>query len=68
MLTGLLAPSQGSATVFGHDIRTDLPAVRSLMGVCPQHDVLFDSLTAAEVSVCGVCVGGAVLASLTMCP
>ena len=32
----------------GHDIRTDMASVYSLMGVCPQHDLLWPQLTAAE--------------------
>ena len=32
----------------GHDIRRDMASVYSLMGVCPQHDLLWPQLTAAE--------------------
>ena len=38
----------GTAVVEGHDIRTDMASVYSLMGVCPQHDLLWPQLTAAE--------------------
>lgn len=38
----------GTAIVEGHDIRKDMDAVYSLMGVCPQHDLLWNQLTAAE--------------------
>ncbi len=48
MLVGLLPPSGGSAHVGGHDIRSDMGPVYALMGVCPQHDLLWDSLTGAE--------------------
>ena len=48
MLTGLYRASKGNATVFGEDIFEDVDAVRKLMGVCPQHDVLFDLLTPYE--------------------
>jgi len=34
--------------VEGHDIRRDMASVYSLMGVCPQHDLLWPQLTAAE--------------------
>jgi len=34
--------------VEGHDIRQDMASVYSLMGVCPQHDLLWPQLTAAE--------------------
>jgi len=36
MLTGLLSPTSGSATVSGHDLFADMEAVRQSMGVCPQ--------------------------------
>lgn len=45
MLTGLLEPTEGHAEVFGMDIFQDMSEVRKIMGVCPQHDVLFDFLT-----------------------
>ena len=32
----------------GHDIRRDMGAVYGLMGVCPQHDLLWEQLTARE--------------------
>ena len=60
IIMGMLKPSSGSIVVDGHilpgsdgvgqrdmDLRT-LSEVQKLMGVCPQHDVLFDSLTAWE--------------------
>ena len=43
-----MTPSGGTATVNGYDIRTDMSHVRSSMGLCPQHDVLFDILTVKE--------------------
>ena len=48
MLTGLFRASYGTANVFGRDILEDKDEVRKLMGVCPQHDVLFDLLTPEE--------------------
>ncbi|XP_070199001.1 phospholipid-transporting ATPase ABCA3-like isoform X2 [Littorina saxatilis] len=45
MLTGFLPPTAGTAYVHGMDIRTDMPAIRQSLGLCPQHDVLFGSLT-----------------------
>jgi hypothetical protein len=32
----------------GFDIRYDMAAIYSLMGVCPQHDLLWEQLTARE--------------------
>jgi ATP-binding cassette subfamily A (ABC1) protein 3 len=48
MLTGLLAPDKGKASVFGIDMFSDKEELRKTLGVCPQHDVLFDYLTAEE--------------------
>lgn len=45
MLTGLLQPTEGRAEVFGIDIFNNMSEVRKMLGVCPQHDVLFDYLT-----------------------
>lgn len=39
----------GSATVYGYNIfGDDIEDVRRFMGVCPQHDILFDLLTPLE--------------------
>lgn len=48
MLTGLLPPSSGDATVFGHSITTEMNEIRKVMGVCPQHDILWKQLTGEE--------------------
>ncbi|XP_052767410.1 phospholipid-transporting ATPase ABCA3-like isoform X2 [Mya arenaria] len=48
MLTGLIPTTSGTARVNGFDIREDIASVRSSLGLCPQHDVLFDSLTVEE--------------------
>ena len=48
MLTGLFQASEGSAEVFGVDVFEETEEVRKFMGVCPQHDVLFELLTPKE--------------------
>ncbi|XP_053391292.1 phospholipid-transporting ATPase ABCA3-like [Mercenaria mercenaria] len=48
MLTGFIPPSSGTARVNGYDIRKDISSVRNSLGLCPQHDVLFDTLTVEE--------------------
>ena len=48
MMTGLLAPSGGTAVICGHDIRYELQQVQSLTGYCPQFNILWDELTARE--------------------
>ncbi|XP_059725846.1 phospholipid-transporting ATPase ABCA7 isoform X1 [Haemorhous mexicanus] len=48
ILTGLLPPTSGTAYVLGRDIRSDIDSIRKSMGMCPQHNVLFDILTVEE--------------------
>ncbi|XP_058130691.1 phospholipid-transporting ATPase ABCA1-like [Anopheles ziemanni] len=48
MLTGMKRPSAGTAIICGHDIRTDMKRVRTSLGYCPQHNILFDELTVRE--------------------
>uniref|UniRef100_A0A672M6Q8 P-type phospholipid transporter n=1 Tax=Sinocyclocheilus grahami TaxID=75366 RepID=A0A672M6Q8_SINGR len=48
ILTGLFPPSAGTIYVKGMDIRTDMDLIRRTLGVCPQHNVLFDILTVEE--------------------
>ncbi|KAG9470406.1 hypothetical protein GDO78_017820 [Eleutherodactylus coqui] len=48
ILTGLFPPTSGSATIYGHDIRTEMNEIRKSLGMCPQHNVLFDKLTVEE--------------------
>nr|DBA28157.1 TPA: hypothetical protein GDO54_008560 [Pyxicephalus adspersus] len=48
ILTGLFPPTSGTAYIMGKDIRTELNSIRQNLGVCPQHNVLFDMLTVEE--------------------
>jgi len=48
LMTGLYEPTEGEIEIFGLDMQTQLEEVRKCMGVCPQHDVLFDLLTPQE--------------------
>ncbi|KAI4904249.1 hypothetical protein NFI96_031778 [Prochilodus magdalenae] len=48
ILTGLFPPTAGSVYIKGMDIRTDMSEIRRMLGVCPQHNVLFDMLTVEE--------------------
>ena len=34
--------------MYGKDIRTDIDDIRKGLGICPQHNVLFDHLTVEE--------------------
>ncbi|KDO21519.1 hypothetical protein SPRG_12483 [Saprolegnia parasitica CBS 223.65] len=48
MLTGMLRPTSGSASFRHLDLGNDLAALRKYLGVCPQHDILYDDLTVRE--------------------
>lgn len=48
MLTGLFEPDAGEASVQGIDIFNNMAAMRKNLGVCPQHDILFDFLTPTD--------------------
>ncbi|XP_072125690.1 phospholipid-transporting ATPase ABCA3 [Mobula birostris] len=48
VLTGLFPPTSGTAYINGFNICKDMALVRQSLGLCPQHDVLFDSLTVKE--------------------
>jgi ABC-type multidrug transport system ATPase subunit len=48
MLTGMIAPTEGYATVGGKDIRTEMDGIRQGIGICLQHDCLFPELTVRE--------------------
>lgn len=47
-IQGFIPPTGGTARVNGYDIREDISSVRSSLGLCPQHDVLFDTMTVEE--------------------
>lgn len=56
MLTGLFQPDIsldgskvfGNASIYGNSIHGGMDQIRLSMGVCPQHDVLFDTLSVRE--------------------
>lgn len=48
LLTGRYPPTSGRIVVDGRDLQTHLAAVRRELGVCPQRDVLFETLTVRE--------------------
>ena len=48
MLSGILPPTKGDAFIFGKSVRRQLRSVQAMMGLCPQHDVLWAELSANE--------------------
>jgi ATP-binding cassette subfamily A (ABC1) protein 3 len=52
MLTGALTPDKcdanTGASIYGHSIHKDMDSVHNLLGVCPQHDVLFENLSVLD--------------------
>ncbi len=47
-LLGQTNPTDGTALVFGMDVRAQQNNIRKVMGACPQFDVLYDTMTARE--------------------
>ena len=48
ILLGLVPPTEGQATVLGHDCQTSGEAIRALLGYMPEHDCLPPDVTATE--------------------
>ncbi|CAI2173390.1 3335_t:CDS:2 [Funneliformis geosporum] len=48
ILTGLYEPSSGSAKINDYDLDTQMGDVYRSIGICPQHDILWDDLTVLE--------------------
>uniref|UniRef100_A0A6V7QQH1 ABC transporter domain-containing protein n=1 Tax=Ananas comosus var. bracteatus TaxID=296719 RepID=A0A6V7QQH1_ANACO len=48
MLIGFIRPTSGTAYIEGMDIRVDMNKIYTSIGVCPQHDLLWETLTGRE--------------------
>jgi ABC-type multidrug transport system ATPase subunit len=48
MLTGLYTPTAGEMTVNNLNFKTDMTEIRKRLGVCPQHNILWDDITVEE--------------------
>ena len=48
ILSGLSPATYGDALVYGHSLKSQIHLIREMMGICPQHDILFAELTARE--------------------
>lgn len=47
-MTGEIAPTSGEITINGMDIGRDFAKIRKLIGYCPQHDAIFDTMSVEE--------------------
>ncbi|EEF52145.1 abc transporter, putative [Ricinus communis] len=48
MMVGLTKQTSGTAYIQGLDIRTQMDRIYTSIGVCPQHDLLWETLTGRE--------------------
>ena len=48
ILTGLFTPTTGNAYINGYSVQTEMDMIRRSLGICPQHNVLFDRLSVYE--------------------
>src|SRR5512144_491370 len=48
MLTGLLRPTAGEASIEGHSLRSDLLAIKRVIGVLPEELPLYERLSGEE--------------------
>jgi len=48
MLTGLIPHTSGNASIFQRDVFRDKDFINGVVGICPQHDMLMESMTVME--------------------
>lgn len=48
MMVGLFPPSSGDVTINGHSVSKNIGKARESLGLCPQFDVLWDTMTVSE--------------------
>ncbi len=48
MLSGSITATSGEALLYGRYLSRDVDDIRKITGCCPQHDVLFNDMTARE--------------------
>ena len=48
ILTGILKPTTGNATIAGFDVTKDINEIKKLIGVCPQEAAVFQFLNSKE--------------------
>jgi ABC-type multidrug transport system ATPase subunit len=40
MLSGLTPATSGDGLIYGFSVKSQISEIRSMMGICPQHDIL----------------------------
>jgi len=48
MIIGLIKPTDGTASIYGYDIKENISEAKELIGVCPQEHAVFKFLTGRE--------------------
>jgi ATP-binding cassette subfamily A (ABC1) protein 3 len=48
MISGLLTQTSGSVSICGYDTETENETIKTILGVCPQLNPIFDNLTCKE--------------------
>jgi ABC-type multidrug transport system ATPase subunit len=48
ILTGNISTTAGTAKINGYDILKETRKIEEYIGLCPQHDILWEELTAKE--------------------
>jgi len=48
VLCGMSSPTSGFASVSGYNISNQMPLVRTVLGLCPQHEIVWEDLTVLE--------------------
>ena len=57
-LIGALNSSGGDALMYGHSMKYQMDRIRTFLGICPQHDLLWDELSGREhVEIFGLLKG-----------
>lgn len=48
IISGAARATSGDALLYGYSVKENIGKIRTIMGVCPQHDILFNDLSARE--------------------
>ncbi len=48
ILCGLYPPSSGDAKILDYNVATEIDKIRSSIGFCPQHDIIYEQMTVKE--------------------